>query len=206
MVFTDKQKNTLFKALRQFAYFVGVLGGIFGLHLLSYIFHGKTFDEFGIAENIQLLLLILSGSIFWFESRHNPSFELVLKCLASLCFLASCRELDAFFDRTIPFVSWRIGFIFPLFACWQAVLRKKEFIRQCLIFFENPAFYMMCAAMFVIIPVAQCIGHGPFVSAVLGDRQVRDIKEFFEESCETLGYLMILFSSVEVYFDILKKK
>ncbi len=60
--------------------------------------------------------------------------------------------------------------------------------------------------MIIIFPIAQCIGHGPFVRDVLGIQSIAEIKELFEESGETIGYFLILLSSIEFYLSLLKGK
>jgi hypothetical protein len=64
---------------------------------------------------------------------------------------------------------------------------------------------MMCCALIIIIPIAQCIGHGPFVRAVLNRQDIAAIKELFEECSETMGYMLLLLSSVECAFYLRKK-
>jgi hypothetical protein len=126
--------------------------------------------------------------------------------LASLSFLASVRELDKFFDESVKFVGWEIGFLFPVSALIFAYKNRRALRNTLIDFYSSSAFYMMCCAMIIILPIAQCIGHGPFVRDVLGDFRVGDIKEFFEESCETMGYFLILLSSIEFYLGLLKSK
>ena len=99
-----------------------------------------------------------------------------------------------------------IGFIFPISAVVYAYIHKRTLRNTLIDFYSSPAFYMMCCAMIIIFPIAQCIGHGPFVRDVIGDYRVADIKEFFEESCETMGYFLILLSSIEFYLGLLRTK
>lgn len=54
--------------------------------------------------------------------------------------------------------------------------------------------------MIIIIPIAQCIGRRPFVGAVLGYDHMREVKEFIEESCECIGYMLLLPSSWEFLY------
>ena len=59
---------------------------------------------------------------------------------------------------------------------------------------------MMCCAITVIIPIAQCIGHRSFVINVLQLEHVGNIKEFVEESIETAGYFILVCSAIELFW------
>ena len=52
--------------------------------------------------------------------------------------------------------------------------------------------------MVLVLPVAQCIGHKRFLINVLQEDHVGRIKELLEESLETIGYFILLCSSVEL--------
>ena len=124
----------------------------------------------------------------------------------TLCLFACCRELDKFFDNYLGFVSWKFCYIFPVLALIYAYRHKNNIGDNIFSFCASPAFYMMCCAMIVIIPLAQCIGHNPFIADVMGKYRVADIKELFEESCETIGYFIIFLASIETGFNLLSLK
>lgn len=206
MTFTKTEQTLLYNALRQFLYFAANFAMIYLIYILAKHFHELTFDEHGIIENIQLALLLISGLIFITQAYKSPEYRIVSLLLASYCLLASCRELDKFFDSVLPVISWKFGFLFPLAALYNAFKNSRKFIKTVLQFTAFPSFYMMCFAVTLVIPIAQCIGHRPFVAAVLGEYNIADIKEFFEESCETMGYLMITMSAIEYRLNIKNKK
>jgi hypothetical protein len=64
----------------------------------------------------------------------------------------------------------------------------------------------MCSVMVMLVPIAQCIGHRPFVIHVLGTYKMAEIKQLFEEGAEFIGYTQLILASVECYFDLLRKK
>ena len=206
MELSKKEKTVFLRVFRQTLYFMLVFSFIFFIHFLADIYKSKTFDEHQIVENLQLIFLFLSGSFFVAEAVFYKKYRTVLLLLASLCFFASFRELDKFFDRNMPFISWKVAYLFPLSAIIYAKFHFKNLRNTLIDFYSSPAFFMMCCAMIIVLPIAQCIGHGSFVREVLGDFRVGDIKEFFEESCETMGYFIILLSSIETYFGLLKKR
>ena len=202
--FSKAEKTIVYNVMRQFVYFCLIFMFVAMLQVLVELYQGQTFSEGGIVENIQLGLLLSSGFIFLVQLRLRPEYACVLWLLASCSFLAACRELDALFDQIIPVISWRIGFIFPLIALYKAFQYRYCLKKTLIRFYTSPSFYMMCCAMIIIIPLAQYIGHRPFVINVLGYNDITDIKELFEEACEAIGYLLIFLSSIECYFSLPK--
>ena len=204
--FNNKEKAVFVKTFRQTLYFILTFSFIFVIHAIADRYKSKTFDEHSIIENLQLTFLILSGWIFVVNGVFHKKYRPVLFLLASLSFLASCRELDMFFDKQVQFIGWEIGFIFPISAMIYAYKNKRTLRNTLIEFYASPAFHMMCCAMIIIFPIAQCIGHSPFVRDVLGIQNIAEIKELFEESGETIGYFLILLSSMEFYLSLLKGK
>ena len=201
---TKTEKTICYNVARLFVYFCIIFGFIFFMHYLAKQYHDQTFAEGGIVENIQLTLLLSSGVIFLAQIRLRPEYAPVLWLLASCSFLGSARELDKFFDHLIPILSWKIGFIFPLIAFYKAYQWRWYLKKALLRFFTSPSFYMMSCAMVIIIPIAQCIGHCPFVTNILGTTKISAIKELFEEATEAMGYLLIFLSSVECFWSLPK--
>lgn len=198
-------KTAVLNVVRQFTYLLLMICFIFFLHFLARLYYEETFSENGVVENIQLSLLLASGIIFITYSLVNKEYRHISLLLASVCLLASCRELDAVLDKKIPEISWRIGFVFPFATAVYAWKERNVAIKPLCSFLSSSAFFMMCNAVVIIIPIAQCIGHRPFVINVLGETQMREIKEFFEEASEAMGYFLILLSSLEYGIFIRKK-
>lgn len=203
-MFDIDYKKVYLSALRQFCYFAGIFAFVFCIHYLADRFKAETFAEFGVVENMQLGILVISGFIFTIQAIAYKDYRELLFLLASVCFLASCRELDSWFDKRIPLISWRVGFVFPFVALLLAFINRKNIMKQLIPFFGSPAFYMMVSVLILVLPIAQCIGHRSFVEDILGANNVREIKEFIEETVECLGYMLLLFSTFEIYCNLLK--
>lgn len=205
MALKEKEVQIVWRVVRQVIYFGLVFAFIFQLHFFARIYGADTFEENGMVENVQLSFLILSACCFGLLSYIFPKYRTILLGLASCSLFASCRELDSVFDRVVPIVHWKFAYLFPIIAVVYAWRHWKETKTTLLKFFNFPAFYMLYLAGVIILPLAQCIGHGSFVRAVLHNN-VADIKEFFEESMETVGYFIILLSSVEMAFNLKNEK
>lgn len=202
----ENEKTVLFSGIRSFAYLLLAMSFIGFIHYLASIYKAHTFAENGVVENIQLGLLLSSGVIFFMEGIFAPKYRPLMFFLASLCFLASCRELDKTLDELICGLRWRIGFAFPLAAVGYALKYKDTARKNIFSFLGTSPFYMMFCALIIIFPIGQCIGHRPLVINVIGESQMAQIKELFEECSEVMGYFLILLSSVESYISFIRKK
>ena len=207
MNLTTDQKRIVFNCLRQGIYFFLSLFLIFGLRGVAYVYKENTFREFGIIENIQLSLLVFCIISFFFQGVKSKKFRPILFLFSSLCLFAVCREMDSLFDNIIPFISWKFCYIFPLLAGIYLFKKRKKLKQQIFLFCSSPAFYMMCSAMFIFIPLAQAIGNRAFIASVLPDAtDVILMRRFVEESCEILAYFILLISSIEFYISLIKNR
>ena len=198
MMLTDTEKTTFFSAVRQILYCVGCIGVTFWEHAVAAVCKEKTFDENGFMENLQLGELLFACAIFLIISFRRKRFHKMGIIFAALCATAACRELDNVFDNLIPVIGWKFAFIFIALAVGYALKNWQETREELFKFFRHPSFPMMCCAITVIIPIAQCIGHRSFVVNVLNVEHVGSIKEFVEESIETAGYFILFCSSIEL--------
>ncbi|MBP5399884.1 MAG: hypothetical protein J6Y53_05685 [Alphaproteobacteria bacterium] len=210
MNLTKEEQKNLYVAIRQFVYFVATFAFVGIIYLLVKNFHQATFAENSVVENIQLILLLSATVSFLYCAFIEKKWREVSLLLASVTALASCRELDKLFDLIIPVVSWKFAYLFVFAAVFYAGVNFKHYIKSVLKFFGMQSFYIMCIAVVIILPVAQCIGHRPLVSAALGGhfgrQDVAAIKELFEEALEVVGYFLILLSSIEYNINVKSEK
>ena len=201
MMMTDTEKSTVFSAIRQFLYCAGCFGVTFLQHAIAAVCKEKTFDENGILENFQLGELLLACCLFLVVSFRGRTFHKLGIVFSSLCAFAACRELDSFFDDHVPFIGWKFAFLFIVLAVGYAMKNWRQTREELLIFFRHPSFPMMCCAITIIIPLAQCIGHRSFVVNVLQVDHVGNIKELIEESIETACYFILICSAIELFWN-----
>ena len=197
---TTTEKATIWFGIRQFIYLAGCFAVILLEHFLACRFHGETFREHCIIENLQLCELLLATIVFGVTSLRKGEFARLMPLFAGLCAFAVCRELDNFLGTLIPVVGWKIGVVFPIASISYALVDWQETQREFFRFLRHPAFNIMMCAMVLILPVAQCIGHKSFLVNVLQEEHVGRIKELLEESLETIGYFILLCSSVELFW------
>ena len=198
MMMTGTEKSTVFTAIRQLLYCAGCFGVTFLQYTIAAACKEKTFDENGILENFQLGELLLACALFLIVSLRRKDLHKLGIVFASLCAFAACRELDALFDDCIPIIGWKFAFLFIAAATVYAFINWKRTREEIFCFLRSSAFPMMCFVIIIVIPVAQCIGHRSFVANVLQMDHIGSIKEFIEESIETIGYFILLCSAIEL--------
>ena len=195
---TATEKTTILSAIRQLLYCAGCFGVTFLQYAIAAACKEKTFDENGILENFQLGELLLACVLFLVVSLRRKDLHKLGIVFASLCAFAACRELDSLFDDCIPVIGWKFAFLFIAAATVYAFLNWKRTHEEIFCFLRSSAFPMMCFVIIIVIPVAQCIGHRSFVANVLQMDHIGSIKEFIEESIESIGYFILLCSAIEL--------
>lgn len=203
---STSEKHTLFTLCRHAAYIGIQLLVVFSLWSLGHIFKEGLIEEYGILENVQSGVLLLTSVILLGEAARHERYRAILFSLAMCTTAALIREQDAFLDEHLPVISWKFCFIFPIMglaALWRQVHRDRAPLFD---FFRSGSFGIMLMAFVTIVPLAQCLGHRHFIIDVLGtEEDPRLIRRFLEEPFELMGYIQILLASIEFYFDLLRK-
>lgn len=203
---TDSEKHTIFALCRHAVYVALQIAVVFSLWALGKVYKGELIEEYGILENLQLGVLVLTSALLLGEAARHARYRAILFSLA-MCTTAACiRELDSFFDATIPLISWKFCFLFPILglaALWRQIRTDRAPLFD---FFRSSSFGIMLMAFTTIVPLAQCIGHRHFVIDVLGtEEDPRLIRRFLEEPFELMGYIQIMLAAIEFYFELLRK-
>ena len=204
---TPQKRKTVFKLARQGFYFTLLIVIVLALWKLSSSYGTETFAEYGIVENLQLGTLFLSTIVFLVGAKISKIYRPISLALASLTAFCIIRELDSFFEQILPIISWKFAYLFPGIATLYAFKNRKNLIEPLFEFLSSFAFDLMFTAMIVFIPLAQCIGHRPFITNSVGSsKNVFLIRRMAEESMELMAYVLIFLSAIEVYCGLLKKK
>jgi len=197
------EHKIVLKLTRQGFYFTVLLAVVLGLWRLSDFYKTSTFAEHGLVENLQLLTLFLSTILFFTAAIKNSLYRPILFFLASLTAFCCIRELDSFFDELIPVISWKFAFLFPAAALFYAFKKRHQLKDTLLHFLDSTAFDLMFTAMIIFIPLAQCIGHRPFIEDAIGHADnLSHIRRLIEESMELIAYVLIFLSSIEMWWVI----
>ena len=205
---TSDEKVACWRLMRFMGYLALLIGIMLGIWWLADVFARDAFSEGGIVENTQSLVLSASALICGWCVRKDKAYRLIFLGLMAVCLFGLLREQDAWLDKRLPVISWRIGFIFPLMTLIYGLKNLKDLRRQLVTFVSMPAFSVLFAAFVMIIPLAQCLGHRPLIFKIMGfyDKGLGSgLRRMIEESVELLGYTLILLSVVELCFNIKEK-
>ena len=192
-------KRILYAFMRQLAYLAGCFAIILLQHMAAGKFLTETYEEHGFIEFFQLFELVLAVIMFLLAARKCVEMRTLFNVFALLVMFAVSRELDSFLDTYLPIVGWKAGFCFIAVGAWLSFRQKDKILGEALSFIESREFIMMLCSVMLIIPIAQCLGHKSFIANVLADSHVGEMKELYEESIETMGYFILLCSSIEVF-------
>ena len=205
--FNSQEKTTLANIIRFVIYFFILLFLVIGLWAITKHYGPNTFAEGGVIENIQLALLLITSFIFLKESIQYKLYQPLLLFFASLTVFAFIREQDAFFETILPFISWKFAWFFPLLGAWNLFKKRKNLRKIIFSFLNSQAFQLMFMAMIVFIPLAQCIGHRPFIiDAMKSSENMITVRRLIEETMELVAYVLIFLSSIEMYKKKKKKE
>ena len=200
---TQEQASKVYVCLRYLIYFALTVGFAYSLHLLAAFYHGKTFVEHGIVENLQIACLWLSTFIFSIQIVLLKKHRALLILFASFCCFASIRELDSFFEIVLPLVSWKFACLFPIGVIGYLIYDRKQAAKSITDFIGTPAFSLMTTLMFIFIAVAQVIGNKELIlNSNPGLQDAKLIRRLLEEGTELIAYFLLVLSSVEVYFSM----
>lgn len=161
----------------------------------------QEFTENRWVEWLQLALILGSSGLLLVTARRAAGSGELLMLIAGLYAIAAFRELDAVLELLVPWLGWKIGpaLLSPLLL-GLLIVRAGRVRGQFDAFLGTPAFVLGWAGFMMVVPIAQLIGHGPFLEAMLGDHYHRAYKHAIEESAELIGYMMLAAAAVEAAF------
>ncbi len=200
---TFTPENRPLPILRYVLFVLVNLTVILGIWNASRRFGSAVFSEGSPLEWTQFGLLASTALLLGVKARRYPAFREVLGLLAVAAALGSIRELDAYFDRLIPLLGWKLPFFGLALPALVLVWRRRETVlRQLTVFAAHRSFAFMWCAFILAAPFGQMIGHGTFLQDLLGEDYRRPMKRIIEESAETLGYVWVLLASIDWLLDL----
>lgn len=200
------EKKIIYGNVRQMIYIALMVGIVCLLWKIADVYKSATVFEFGIFETLQSAVLPLASLIFGIQAVICKKYRPVLIALCMLPLAAFIREQDAYLDEIIPVVGWKFAWIFPAIGLYYIIRHWKETRASLVVFLQSRTMQMMIASMIIIIPIAQCLGHRSFLADLISDPTVDAvlIRRIVEEPIELIGYVQILFSSIEFYIELVR--
>lgn len=201
---TKEEKVTVISVAIRLSIYTAMITA-FALSLKAIIIHEglDAFYEGHWVENLQMLLLALTAIMYGAVAKLSSQNQDVLaKAMALLAVFAVIREGDAFWDRVIPVLGWKLlGTLVFAALVYVIVQGRQYFPRQLATFMGMRGMTLAWAGFMVAIPLAQIVAHGPLFQLIMGAEYMNTFKRMIEETLELVGYMMIFFSSVEHFYQ-----
>jgi hypothetical protein len=194
------ERNAAFFLILRFLVYAALVAGTFEWMVMAvhtHDLHWLMRDD-GPVEMTQLAAALLTAILFFLLSRRSPRSADLLRFFSALSLIACARELDNFslemgsrpayiFVAMLP-LGWALA------TLWQA---RRTIFGQLVAFSRTSAFALLLAGFLIVVVFAQILGQKALWMTVLPIDIYRPVKELVEESCELLGYLLMLFGAAE---------
>ena len=201
--------------LRYVAYACGT-GALVGLLVLLEVefpgalglqeFRGPTdalgTSEYSLVENLQLLLILVSGFVFgavaWWHRGQRP----VAVGFAAVALACLVRELDYFLDLWFADNLWQVLLAVVVAVGGAYLLRhRRRYAVGWARLWPSPAATLLFAGAVVLFLFSNLIGHETFWRALQGEHYRRVAKLAMEEMTELAGYALCFCGAVEYYLE-----
>ena len=152
-------------------------------------------QEDGPIEWVHFGLMVGTGVIFLWNRRQNDACSSVLLFCSFVAFTAALRELDQYAEVLLFRGSYKYPIaviaVLALYCLWKDRRRLRDDIGA---FLKKPAFLLLSFGFF---QAAQILGQAEVWHALIETSSARSAKRVFEETLETIGYLIIFFGAIE---------
>ncbi len=159
-------------------------------------------SEYSPVEIIQLLILVICGTLLAWTARHCPPQRPVAILFAGTALIFLLRELDYFLDTYVADNFWQV--MMAVVSALIIVYCYRQWRRLRIAWFRvwpSPGLALYFAGAVVVFVGATFIGHEPFWHAVQGGHYQRIVKLAVEEMIEFIGYALWLVGSVEYSYQ-----
>jgi len=190
--------------LRQACFYLIIPGFLLLLYTLA-VKNGYAeplVKENGPVEWIQIALLACCAALLYLTSRKNPESRSFFLLLMVGPMLAVIREMDALFDAYVFRHAWKYCVLAIITtACvllWPNLAKVRKSIDS---FVRTNAISFFWVGLFIVLVFSRLIAQGSLWEELLRERYVRLAHRFLEETCELLGYVVLFFGTVELYYE-----
>lgn len=197
-------------AVRYGVYTIFLASALASLPYCARKFGTDIFRENSLIENIQFGILAIVAISFFIAAIKIREHRAVYTVMAHLSVFAAMRELDSYLDRQIEWHGWKTPAALTFLSLVIfIVMQRKKLAGQIRWFINKRSFAIIWVALIIVTVIAQLVGHGRTLRALMGDEQYEQVtyyKRIIEEFIETVGYYMLLVGSLELFIEDLRKK
>lgn len=175
--------------------------------LLGYMEAESLFLENGMMEWAQIVMLLICVVLFQIVAQRTPEIHEGAHLVSFLPLLACVRELDHVFDTQLFDGAWQLIATGLLLYLIGFTLRHwPDVKRQTLRILAIPSTGLFFAGFLMVLVFSRLFGQRSFWELALQEDNIRLISRIAEESCETFGYLLLVFGCIELLIFALSCK
>lgn len=188
--------SSIFRSLLYVTITAGVLKTI--LYATQHMDAEIFFAENGMIEWFQLGLLMSCAVMLKLASIQMQELRQGFHMLALLPLIASVRELDNVLDTYVFDGAWQLLVTGLLLYAFAFARKNYQVLRQQILYiFSFPPIGLLVSGFITVIVFSRLLGQQLFWQTVLQEEYLRLVGRVVEESCESFGYLLLLFGCIE---------
>lgn len=167
---------------------------------------GDRIPEQSFLEITQEIFLFICIGLFSFLAYRNVADRVFATMAAAFFACLLIRELDAFFDLIVHGFWKYLATPVAVAAVIYGVKNLNSMWSGLSRFLRSQAGTVMVVGLVVLLFYSRLFGMADLWKEIMGDGYSRSVKNAIEETCELLGYSLILAASARYFLHRLRKK
>lgn len=158
------------------------------------------FSEWSFTEFSQSVILLLATAGLLYIRRKFNIFPVGTLVMASFTFVSLIRENDYWTDMVLLH-AWMVAvWVIIVLALVYAYKHRKVFLDEMRLYFTTLPFGLFLGGFLTTYVYSRLFGRAILWETSLAGHYIRTAKDMGEECTESIGYLLILLSVIELYF------
>ena len=163
-------------------------------------------SEYSITEFAQEIFILISAILFGFSAKFDMQSRGFFVLVAGFFTTMLIRETDAFFD-IIQHGFWIYpALVVSLFSVFYARKCVGAVKKPMLDHMDSKNFVHITLGLILILIFSRIFGSGQLWRDIMGDDYSIIYKTVIQEGIELLGYIFVLYGSILVWVEALKKR
>jgi hypothetical protein len=167
---------------------------------------GHEIPEQSFIEITQEIFLFICIGLFSFLAYRKPMDRVFAVMAAAFFACLLIRELDALFDLVVHGFWKYVSAPIALAAMVYGAKNLQSMLAGLSQFLRSQAGIVMIVGLVVLLFYSRLFGMTELWKGIMGDSYIRTVKNAIEETCELLGYSLILAGSVRYLLHRLRNR
>lgn len=161
---------------------------------------GSAIPEASFTEITQALFLVVSAITFLLVAKYVKEDRMfgVLAAAFFVCLLI--REMDMYLDAVFHGFWKYLATPLAIASVGWAAIHTNQVLSSLSYFLRTQAGMVMMVGLVVLLFYSRIFGMTDLWKEVMGEDYIRTVKNAVEETCELLGYSLIVAASLRYFF------